>query len=260
MRTVILAVMMGALGARAAHADDAAAKAAALADRADLIYRGKTSAAVLSMHVETKAYDRDYEIVAYDDSEHDDRALVKILGPSLWRGFGTLKIGDSLKLYDPKSNRITAVGQSMLGDSWMGSHFSNDDLVKETHLARDYDVALTSSTKGKLDDRAGTFHDLALTPKSTAPVVWGRVAYRVFEAGDLVLPVRAEYYRKATDKTAVRTIAFGDVAELGGRTLPRTMTITVAAKPGESTTITYKKIKFDVALPDTKFTEQALRR
>jgi len=260
MRTWIPIVVAVVLAPAAARGDDTTAKATALADKADLIYRGTTSAAVFTMKVHTKAYDRGYEIVAWDDSRKGDRTLVKILGPALWRGFGTLKLGDSLKLFDPKSNNVTVVGQSMLGDSWMGSHFSNDDLVKETHLARDYRIAVAHATDGKLGDRAGRSYDLTLTPKPTAPVPWGRIAFRVFEAGPLVLPVRADYFRKATDTKPTRSITFDDVAELGGRTLPRAMTVTVAAKPGEYTSITYKTIKFDVAIPDAKFTEQALRR
>jgi Outer membrane lipoprotein-sorting protein len=258
MRSMLAVIAFVGLGAAAARADDTATKA--LVDKADRIYRGTTSAAVFEMHVKTASYERSYEVVVWDDSRHGDRALVKILGPALWRGFGTLKIGDSLKLYDPKSNRVTVVGQSMLGDSWMGSHFSNDDLVQETRLARDFDVKATGSHAGELAGQRGTFHDLDLTPKPTAPVAWGRIAYQVFEAGDLVLPVRADYYRKAADRKAVRSIVFDDVASVGGRTIPKTMTITVAAKPGESTSITYKTIKFDVAIPDSKFTDQALRR
>lgn len=258
-RTIVMMVIAGA-GMRQARADDHATNAVALINKADLIYQGTTSAAVFAMHIKTRSYERDYDVVMWDDSRHGDRALVKILGPALWRGFGTLKIGDSLKLYDPNSNRVTVVGQSMLGDSWMGSHFSNDDLVKDTHLAMDYDVKEVQRSDGKLGERSGTYHEFALTPKPTAPVVWGRIVYRAFEAGDVVLPVRAEYFRKFDDRQPVRTIAFDDVAELGGRTIPRTMTITVTAKPGEATSITYKTIKFDVALPDEKFTEQALRR
>jgi len=258
MRTSWAMIAVVALG-MPARADDAA-RIASLVDKADRIYRGTTSASVFEMHVKTRSYEREYEIVMWDDSRNGDRALVKILGPALWRGFGTLKIGDSLKLFDPKSNRITVVGQSMLGDSWMGSHFSNDDLVQETRLARDFDVALAGSHPGKLADHSGTFDDLVLTPKPTAPVAWGKIRYQLFDGGGVVLPVRADYFRKPNDRRPVRSLVFGDVSTLGGRLVPKTVTVTVASKPGEATTITYKTVKFDVAIPASKFTEQALRR
>ncbi len=91
-------------------------------------------------------------------------------------------------------------------------------------------------------------------------MAWGRVRYQLFEAGDLVLPVAAAYFRKAGDQTAVRTITFGDVADARGACAAADDDVKVAAKPGESTALTYKTLKFDVAIPDEKFTEQALRR
>jgi outer membrane lipoprotein-sorting protein len=254
-----LATALAAAASGAARADDAA-KVAALVDKADMIYRGTTSAAVFDMEIKTSSYTRGYKIVSWDDSRKGDHALVKILGPALWRGYGTLKLGDTLELYDPKSNHVTVVGQSMLGDSWMGSHFSNDDLVKETHLGRDYDVTIEKSEPGEAGPLKGTRQVLRLTPKPTAPVAWGRIEYELLESGSTVLPVRADYYRKAKDTKAVRSIAFGDVKAIGGRTVPTTMTVTVAKKPGEYTKITYTALKFDVSIPGDKFTEQALRR
>ena len=68
-----------------------------LVRRADMIYRGKTSAAVMTMAVKTKSFNRSYKIVAWDDSRKKDRTLIKILGPAAWRGHGTLKIGEQLR-------------------------------------------------------------------------------------------------------------------------------------------------------------------
>jgi len=229
LRTLVLGFAVLAVGAPVARADGDAARVKALLDKADMIYRGTTSAAVFTMHVKTRAFTRDYDIVVWDDGRHD-RTLVKILGPALWRGFGTLKIGDGLKLYDPRANRVTVVGQSMLGDSWMGSHFSNDDLVKETHLARDYDARLVGHAPTTVAGQPATQDDLRLTPRPTAPVAWGRIDYRIVEAGDRVLPVRAAYYRKAGDARPVRTITFTDVTDLGGRA--------PSASPGETSVAT----------------------
>ena len=57
-----------------------------------------------------------------------------------------------------------------------------------------------------------------------------------------------------------RTIVFGDVKKLGGRYVPATMTVTLASKPGEFTRIRYDKLKLDVKIPASKFTEQAMRK
>lgn len=233
-----------------------------LVSKADMVLRGKTSAAVLKMTVKTKSYGRSYTIVSWDDmrNKDKDRTLIKILGPALWRGHGTLKIGSQLKLFNPRSNHVTVVGSSMLGDSWMGSHFSNDDLVKETRLARDFGQKLVKKWTGEAEGRGKvTWYRVDLTPKPTAPVAWGRITYTLWRDGDLVVPTRAEYFRKAGDKAPRRTLTFGDVKDLGGRTVPASMKMTVADKPGEYTEIVYKKLKFDIKIPDSKFTEQALK-
>jgi hypothetical protein len=225
-----------------------------LVRRADMIMRGETSAAVFEMEIKTKHYQRNYKVIAWDDHRQGEKTLIKILGPASWRGFGTLKIGDQLKIYDPKTNHVQRVGHSMLGDSWMGSHFSNDDLVKETRLSRDYKLRLV-----KKFERDGTHYLVEMTPNPNAPVAWGRIVYQVHQQGELILPVTAKYYRKRSDEKAARTMTFSDIKELGGRRVPATMTVRIARKPGEFTRITYTKLRLNLKIPKAKFSEQALR-
>ena len=258
-RTLLLVGLTGALffGARPAHADSSEE----LVRRADRVLRGKSSAGVLRMDIKTKSFSRSYKIVTWDDSSGaTDKTLVKILGPTSWRGFATLKVGSQLKLYDPKTNHIQSVGHSLLGDSWMGSHFSNDDLVKETQLAVHYTIKLLDKREGKneLGDTV-TLHRLELSPKPTAPVVWGRIVYELWEKGDTVMPVRSDYYRKAEDTKPARSMRMSSVKQMGGRLVPSVLEVTVASKPGERTRITYEKLRFDLKIPASKFTEQALR-
>jgi len=235
--------------------------AAALVDKADMIYRGKTSAALFDMVVKTRTSERTYKIVTWSQQDdEEDRVLIKVLGPALWRGFGTLKIGNSLKLYDPKSNHVTVVSHSMLGDSWMGSHFSNDDLVKETRLARDYRVKpLSATTRDSELGTQVTYHTLELRPKPRAPVVWGRVVYELWSHGDAAIPVKVAYFRKPGDRAPTRTIRFSNVREFDGKLAPAQVEVTVADKPGEFTRVAYESIKLGARIPARKFTEQALR-
>ena len=250
---LVLAALMLIVGP--ARADDLRR----LVRRADMAYRAKTSAAVMSMHIKTKSYERSYQLVAWDESrDGHDRTLVKILGPASWRGHGTLKIDDKLKLYDPKNNQV--VGHSMLGSSWMGSHFTNDDLVKETKLAEHYELALEKKWKGAAPvGGSATYYRIALTPKPSAPVAWGLIRYELWENEKGVIPVKADYFRKRSDAEPARTITFSKVVELADRFVPKVMEVRVRRKPGEYTRITYDKLKLNVAIPSSKFTEQALR-
>jgi len=262
-RRKLLAALLATIATVALTLAGATARAGELQDlvrRADMVFRGKTSAAVLEMKVKTSSYTRSFKIVAWDDARSGDRTLIKILGPAAWRGNATLKIGDSLELYDPKTNHVQVVGHSMLGSSWLGSHFSNDDLVKETRLARDYRLALDKKWTGEAAvGGSATHYRVAMTPKPTAPVAWGRIVYELWENDTAIVPVKAEYYRKAGDRTSARTMTFTDVKKLGGRWVPATMTVRLRSKPGEYTRLVYRKLKLDVDIPASKFTEQAMR-
>jgi outer membrane lipoprotein-sorting protein len=260
LSSIAVLLLLSSSAARSARADNTEIEQ--LVQKADMAYRGKTSAGVLSMKVKTAHYERDYSLVVWGDNRKGhDRALVKILGPALWRGFGTLKEGNQLKFYDPKTNHVTVVSSSMLSDSWMGSHFSNDDLVKETQLAKHYNSKLLDKRQGSSElGGDSTIYKIQLMPKPSAPVAWYRIVYTIAERGDEYIPIEAAYYRKKGHKKPTRTMSFSKLAKIGGKRLPSVIEVTVANKPGEFTRIVYKKLKLGVKIPDSKFTEQALRK
>jgi hypothetical protein len=260
---VVPLVTVAAAVLAAQAADGAGDRFGELIRRADTALWGKSSAAVMGMEIKTRTYQRSYEMVVwYDRSDPGrERALVKILGPALWRGYGTLKVGSLLKLFNPSTNHVTVVSHSMLGDSWMGSHFTNDDLVKETHLEEHFQHRLLKKWGGRSQQgEAVTFYQFELTPRPTAPVAWGKIIYELWEGKGAVVPTLAVYYRKARAREPDRSLTFSEVKDLGGRRVPSRMVMTVASKPGEHTAITYKTIRFDLAIPAGKFTEQALRQ
>lgn len=253
--SVFVAAFVVAFAAPRAGADELGD----LVNKADTVYRGQSAASLFDMTIKTRAGERAYKVIVWSKSGKEDHVLIKLLGPALWRGFGTLKLGNLLKVYDPKSRHVTVVSHSMLGDSWMGSHFSNDDLVKETRLDRDYQIK--SLATAKRDTGLGfdaTYHTLELTPTPRAPVVWGRIVYELWAHDAAALPVKVTYYRKAEDRTPTRIITFTEVRNFDGRLVPATLQVTVTDKPGEFTRIDYKKLKFNVRIDQQKFTEQAL--
>ena len=232
-----------------------------LVHRADHILRGNTTAALLKMHVHTSSYDRSYDMVYWGDERGGtSRGLVKVLGPARWRGNGTLKVGGRLSLYDPRSDRVTVLSSTMLGDNWMGSHFTNDDLVKETDLAKDYRPHLDKSWEADANGSPAHYYRIRLDPKPTAPVAWNHITIELYEQGASLIPTVEEYYRRVGEKRPTRTLTMTDVKEMGGRKVPTTLTMRVAAKPGEYTSLIYEKVRFDADVPGSKFTEQALRQ
>jgi hypothetical protein len=233
-----------------------------LVHRADFVLRGKTTAAVVHMDIHKPSYDRSYSMLYWDDSRGNaDRVLVKILGPAQWRGQGTLKVDGKLTVYNPSSDRMTVLSGSMLGESWMGSHFTNDDVVKQTDLARDYVPRELRTWDAPTPGGAQAhFHLIELTAAPRAPVVWPKLQLELYADGTNVIPTKEMFFLRASDDKPVRTMTFTDVKTLGGRTVPTALTLTVASSPDEYTKLTYDTLKFDVEIPDSKFSEQALRQ
>ncbi|MBT4482436.1 MAG: outer membrane lipoprotein-sorting protein, partial [Candidatus Latescibacteria bacterium] len=95
-------------------------------------YQGTTSHSIMRMKVVTDVWTR--ELVMESWSESRDRYIARIISPKKEEGTATLKIGDEMWNYLPKIDRLMKIPSSLMGDSWMGSHFTNDDLVKENKI------------------------------------------------------------------------------------------------------------------------------
>ena len=154
--------------------------------------------------------------------------------------------------YLPKVDRTIKVPASMMGGAWMGSHFSNDDLVRENRLSEQFTYEFLSKPE---DESPEGVYVIALAPKPDAPVVWGKVEVEV--RADKI-PVETRFYDEKG--TLARTMSFLDVKELGGQLVPSRMRVTPADKPGEYTEIVYDALEFDVEIPDSTFSLQSLRR
>lgn len=210
--------------------------------------RGDQSHAVLAMHVRTARYERTMQMEAW--SKGTDRTLVRILAPEKDAGVTTLKVDDNLWNYLPKVDRTMKVPAGMMSGSWMGSHFTNDDLVRDSRLSEDYGCAVT----GRPADSGGNYV-VRCTPKPDAPVVWGSVDAVV--RPDLV-PVRIEF---RDEKGALaRTMSYGDVRVVGGKPVPHQMRLDPHDAPGEFTEIRFASLDLTVKLDDNLFSLQALTR
>jgi outer membrane lipoprotein-sorting protein len=228
----------------------AAPDASTIVDRVDRLLRGESSEGELTMSVVTRRWTRTLALRVW--SQGTDNALIKVTAPAKEAGTATLKSGEDIWNYLPKIDRTIRVPTSMMMASWMGSHFTNDDLVKESRLVRDYDVA--TAFEGPRD--GVRVWEFALTPRPAAAVVWGRILMQVRQED--LMPTWARYY--GDDGALKRTLAFGGYRVMGGRLVPTTMTVVPADKPDESTVIQYATLRFDVSLPPDTFTLAALRR
>ena len=216
----------------------------------DELWRGNTSHATMSMSVQTKRYQRSMTMEAW--SRGKDYSLVLIRQPIKDRGIATLKVEENIWNYLPKINRVTKVPSSMMSGSWMGSHFTNDDLIKESSFQDDYDSSI--SFEG---ERNGLhIYEITSLPKMDAAVVWGKIVMLVKQ--DTLAPYKAFYYDE--EGLLMRTMTFDQPQKIDGRVIPMRMSLQPEDKPDESTVIVYQDIVFGLTLKDDFFSLQSLRQ
>lgn len=214
----------------------------------DDLTRGTSSDAVVEMHVKTRNYERTMRMRIW--SSGTEKTLIRILEPAKDAGIATLKVDENIWNYLPKVDRTMKVPAGMMSGNWMGSHFSNDDLVKESRLSEDFEGKIASRPA---ENPEGVYV-VVLVPKPDAPVVWGSIVAKVRPDK---LPVSIVYN---DEKGApVRTMTFSDYTTFDGRRVPGRMTLSPADKPAEFTEFRYVAIDFDVAIPASTFTLQALK-
>ncbi len=216
----------------------------------DRLWRGETSRAEMSMTVNTRRYERTMTMEAW--SKGKDYSLVVIREPIKDRGIATLKVEENIWNYLPKINRVTKVPSSMMAGSWMGSHFTNDDLIRESTFEDDYDSSITF--EGERDGKS--VYELTSLPKPDAAVVWGKVVMSIEQ--QTLAPFKALYYDE--EGVLVRTLTFDQPQQIEDRTVPMRMSLQPEDKPDESTVIVYHSIEFGVPLEVSFFSLQSLKQ
>lgn len=215
----------------------------------DELLRGESSQGRVTMEVVTERWTRTMEMETW--SLGQDYSLVRVLSPAREAGTATLKVERDIWNYLPRVDRTIRVPGGGMGGSWMGSHFTYDDLVRESSYVDDYQVE--ESFAGERDGTV--LWEFTLTPLPEAPVVWGHLELDVRQ--DDLMPLRMRYYDDQGE--LARTMEFSEFETMDGRLVPTRMTMRPEDQPGESTTLTYADLEFDVGLEPGFFSLERLR-
>jgi outer membrane lipoprotein-sorting protein len=214
----------------------------------DRLYRHDSSNALMTMTVVRERGTRELTLESW--SQGKDDALIVIRAPAREAGTATLRTKDGLWNYAPRADRLIRIPTGLLADAWMGSHFTNDDLIRDTSYDDDYVSELAWTT------RDGTRHlQVTMTPKPDAPVVYTRVVF-LLTTNDWT-PVLTEYFDGAR---LMRTMRFEDVRTISGRRIPMRMVLQPAGRAGERTVVQYDRLRFDIPVDADLFTHRGLRR
>ena len=218
----------------------------ALVRQVEQQYMGASSRAQTTMLVKTSHWERSLEMEAW--SLDRDYFLVRIIEPAKERDVATLKRFREVWNYLPKVDRVIKVPPSMMGGSWMGSHITNDDLVKANHIEKDYNLRLIEETD--------TYFLVECLPKADAAVVWGKIVYRINKTPQV--PEQIDYYDE--EMVRVREIHFDDVQQIGDRIVPMRLTVLPLEKPDEQTILHYRELVFDLPLDENYFSLRTLKK
>lgn len=203
----------------------------------------------ITMVIETPYWKRSLELEVW--MARPDRTFIRVLSPKKERGIGSLRVGSQMWNYIPKIDRIVKIPPSMMLQPWMGSDFSNDDLVKESSLITDYTHEVKSA-----DNENSTLIRIVSIPKPDAAVVWGSVESWVY--ADTGIPQRQLYFDEAGK--AVKELLFSEVQNRDGRKIPTRWEMRPLEGKGKRTIININEIQFDQQINADVFAERNLRK
>lgn len=243
----------------AKHIKQSNLKALDLLKKIDELYRSDSSYGEMEMEVVTPNWTRTIGIKSW--TRGMKKTFMYITAPQKDEGITTLRLGNKMWNYFPKINKVMRVPPSMMMGSWMGSDFTNDDLVKESTFIDDYtgeffipSVAQQAMEgKPKIDD---SLYYIRLKPKKDAVSLWAKIEILINKKNNL--PVKQVYFDEKG--RIARTMEFKDIKKLGGKFLPATLLMQVTSKPKRRTIIRYKKMDFDIKIPENIFSIRNLQK
>jgi len=185
-------------------------------------------------------------------SKGDDYFLIYITAPAKDKGQVFLKRKKEMWNWVPSIERMIKIPPSMMMQSWMGSDFTNDDLVKQSSIVNDYSHKLL----GEETIRDQVCYKIELIPYPDAPVVWGKIISWITKEGFNFW--KSEYYDE--DGFLVNIETASDLKDFGDRTLPSRMEIIPADEEGKKTILLFKQMEFNKPIDDSFFTQQNMKR
>jgi len=211
-------------------------------------WRGVSSYTEMTMVIHRPDWERSMTMQAWTKGQ--DKSLVRVIAPKKDRGNGTLIDDKSMWTYSPKVNRVIKVPSSMMGQSWMGSDFSNKDVARADDIIDQYDHRLLST---EVVDGI-TVYEIESIPHEDAAVVWGREVLKIRE--DHVVLEHAFFDQ---DGELVKALTTLEVAEMGGRMIARRQRMQKTGSSDEWTEISVSEVEYAIDLKDSLFTLSSLR-
>ncbi len=247
MKKLILTVLMLAglqgVNAQVLTADD-------IIRKADDKSRGLSSQGTMTMTVVRPDWTRTITMKTW--SKEKEYSLVLITAPAKDKGQVFLKVKTEMWNWVPSIDKTIKIPPSMMLQSWMGSDFTNDDLVKQSSIIVDY----THKLLGKEKVRNMDCYKIEMIPLPDAAVVWGKVIMWITVSG--LDQWMAEYYDE--DNKLVNVSNSYDVRKMGDREIPSRIEMVPKTKKGQKTIMQINDMKFNPHLHASFFSQQNMKK
>ncbi len=209
----------------------------------------KSSYSIMSMKIIRPTWERTISFKTWTMGTQYSLALVT--APAKEKGQAYLKRGNEMWNWNPSINRMIKLPPSMLSQGWLGSDFTNDDLLNQSSIVVDYTHKITGSET--LQERE--CYKIELIPKENAPVVWGKILLWISKNEYLML--KSEYYDE--DNYLVKTELGSDIKDMDGRIIPAKYELIPADKEGYKTIVSWDTVQFNIPVSDNFFSQQNLK-
>ena len=213
-------------------------------------YQGNSNKSVMQMSIVRPKYTRTIEFRNW--SLGRDYFMTYITAPAKDKGQVFMKHKMEMWSYSPSINRMIKLPPSMMSQGWMGSDYTNDDLVKQSSIVDDY----TQTIIGDESVEGRPCYKIEMIPNENSNVVWGKVI--VYVDKELYINMKSEYFDE--EEYLVRTELGKEIKTFDGRELPSIMEIIPTEEPENKTLISIISIEFDVDINQNFFSQQNMKR
>jgi hypothetical protein len=217
--------------------------------KADDKGRGQTSQGIMTLTIVRPDWTRSISLKSW--SKGTEYSLIYILAPAKEKGQVFLKRQNDIWNWVPSIERLIKIPPSMMMQSWMGSDYTNDDLVKESSIVVDY----TQKLLGREKVRDMECYKIELIPLPDAAVTWGKIITWITVDGFNQWEV--EYYDE--DSTLINVMNASDIKRMGDREIPTKLEIDPVNKKGNKTILVINSMIFNQPISESFFSQQNMK-
>ena len=219
--------------------------------KADEKFNGeKTSISTMAMTIVRPTWERTIEFKGW--TKEKQYSLTLITAPAKDKGQSFLKREQEMWSWNPTISRLIKLPPSMMSQGWMGSDYTNDDILKESSVVNDYvhEIVGEETIDGRL------CYKIKMVAKEDAAVIWGHQVRWIDKKDFLFL--KSELYDE--DGYLVRTESGSDIKLMDGRLIPCRIELVPAEEDGQMTIIEMKEVRFNEPIEDSFFSQQNMKR